>query len=89
MTRSSPLKYQPLTEYLAALAADEVTLTLAEVAAIIGAALPVSARQSTFWTTATYRRWSWTHAGWWVERTRLKEEPPTATFVRVRPDVSG
>ena len=43
MARSGPRKYEPLAAYLAALTIDEVTLTLVEIEAIIGAPLPRSA----------------------------------------------
>jgi len=36
-------KYQPLADYLAAHPADEVTLTFAQIEAILGAPLPSSA----------------------------------------------
>jgi hypothetical protein len=53
MPRYSPPKYQPLTDYLVALAADEATLTFAEIEAIVGTALPPSARTSRFWASVT------------------------------------
>jgi hypothetical protein len=45
-----PRKYEPLTRFLATLAVDEVTLTLAEIEQIIGAPLPASARQPAYWS---------------------------------------
>ena len=88
MTRSSPLKYQPLTEYLAALAADEVTLTLTEIEAIIGAPLPASARAPNFWSNAPsgiVRVRPWVRAGWRMARTDLRSATPAVTFGRVVP----
>jgi hypothetical protein len=49
-------KYDPLTRYLAGLAEDEATLTFAEIESIVGATLPPSAWQSSYWTR-TPRPW--------------------------------
>jgi hypothetical protein len=81
-----PRKYVPLTAYLAARPVDEVTLTLAEVEQIIGAPLPVSARQRNYWTNSRqglFRVRPWLAAGWRVVRTELHREPPAVTFARV------
>ena len=42
-------KYDPLTDYLARCGGERVTLTLAEIEALIGAPLPETARSSQFW----------------------------------------
>ena len=85
--RPGPRKYDPLTAYLAALAADEVTLTFAEIEAIIGTALPPSARTSRFWTNVTAgvhrSAQAWRRAGWRVVRTQMHSKPPAVTFARV------
>ena len=83
-----PRKYDPLTRYLANLAPDEVTLTFAEIEAIVGAPLPASARRASFWTTTPRPLVArpWVRAGWRVVRTDLRGEMPAVTFVRVRSD---
>lgn len=42
-------KYDPLARYLATYPGDRVTLTLAEIEAIVGAPLPPGARQRKWW----------------------------------------
>jgi len=91
MPRPGPRKYTPLTTYLVGLAADEVTLTLGEIEAIIGASLPRSARQARFWANMN-RTWggsaqvhAWRRAGGRVVRTQLHSKPPAVTFARVSP----
>ena len=89
MPRSpGPRKYDPLVAYLASLTADEVRLTLVEIEAIIGAALPPSARKPPFWGNASEQvvELPWLRAGWRVRRTDLRNDPPAVTFVRARPD---
>jgi hypothetical protein len=82
--RPGPHKYDPLTRYLAALTEDEVTLPFAAIELILGATLPRSARQSSFWTTALRPMvLSLSQAGWRVRRTDLRSGPPAVTFVRV------
>jgi hypothetical protein len=84
-----PRKYQPLTAYLAGQPpeAARITLTLPEVAAIVGAPLPPSARSRAFWTNAqqtwggTVQARAWRRAGWRVVTFDYRAE--TVTFVRV------
>ena len=77
-------KYQPLADYLAAQPDDAVTLTHAEIAAILGAPLPKVAYTRTWWTqapdaTRQHMR-VWRAAGWQVVATdRLRG---TVTFRR-------
>ena len=90
--RSGPRKYDPLTEYLVALAADEVTPTFAEIEAIIGAPLPASARAPNFWSNASsgiFQVRPWVRAGWRMARTQLRSATPAVTFQRVRPAATG
>ncbi len=80
-------KYDPLTRYLAGLAEDEATLTFAEIEAIVGAPLPPSAWQVSYWTRAT-RAWGpqhrpWTRAGWRVVRVHRQFDRPAVTFQRL------
>ena len=89
MPRSGPRKYDPLTDYLTGLTADEVTLTFAEIEAIIGALLPPSARAALFWTNVpdslrrSVQAQAWRRAGWRVARVELEADPPAVTFARV------
>jgi hypothetical protein len=83
--RPGPYKYDPLVRYLAALPEDQVTLSLAEIAAIIGAPLPASAQHASFWANSpmgVFRVRPWVEAGWRMARTDLRHETPAVTFVR-------
>jgi hypothetical protein len=88
-----PAKYQPLGAYLAGLPADvtHITLTLTEIAAIVGASLPPSARSRTFWTNARSARGgivqtrAWRQAGWRIGT--FDYRAATVTFTRV--DAAG
>ena len=85
-TRYGPRKYDPLATYLAALPSAEVTLTLGEIEAIIGAPLPASAWLRTWWanTLAFGQGRAWLSVGWRVARASMRTVPPTVTFARVR-----
>src|SRR5688500_12691231 len=85
----APSKYEPLRRYLAGLppALDTVTLTVTEVAAIVGVPLPVSARTNRFWLHAR-QPWgassqarAWQGAGWRVAG--FDDRAETVIFVRV------
>jgi hypothetical protein len=82
--RTGPRKYDPLTAYLAGLADDEVTLTLAEMQRIIGAPLPRWATTAAFWSNAREQATlpPWREAGWRVRRIHLRGDLPAVTFVR-------
>jgi hypothetical protein len=80
-----PRKYDPLARYLAEQRGDWVTLTFAEVAAILGVTLPPSAGTGHFWVNATRnspQARAWRRAGWRVARVQLHSGTPTVTFVR-------
>jgi hypothetical protein len=83
-----PSTYDPLTRYLAALTVDEATLTFGEIERLVGAALPASARQSSYWTRAALpwgpQHRPWTRAGWRVVRAHLETGRPAVTFARGR-----
>ena len=87
-----PSLYQPLADYLAALAPETatVTLTLPEVEAVVGSALPASAWTQMWWSNARQGHWAevrpWVAAGWRVSGTAMRSAPPTVTFARVGPD---
>ena len=81
-------KYFRLGRYLAALPPEmaTITLTFAEIAAILGDPLPVSARTSAWWSNArrsNARARSWLDVGWRVQRANRRLADPSVTFVRV------
>ncbi len=81
----APRKYQPLHDYLTAHPGDRVTLTLAEIEAIIGAALPAGARQRTWWQITqgpTGVRSTVHAAGWRIVLDSFWGRNPAVTFVR-------
>jgi hypothetical protein len=86
--------YQPLADYLAAqpAATATITLTIAEVEAVVGAPLPAAVWTRTWWSKARPGRQRearpWLTAGWRVARLSLRTATPTVTFARlsVSPD---
>jgi DNA-binding XRE family transcriptional regulator len=69
-------KYYPLHEYLRPLSQDEpITLTFGEIEAIIGDALPPSARVSRAWwaNSATPQGRAWLDADWLVDAVDVEE----------------
>ena len=78
-------KYGPLRRYLAEETRDRVTLTLAEVSAIIGAPLPNHARMASFWSNsagADGPAWAWRSVGWRVVERRYQYPMWVITFAR-------
>ncbi len=73
--RPHPSKFQPLAEYLAAHVDDRVTLTFAELEAILGLPLPMNAYiTSWWWHNAKYAHArSWEAAGWRARYDRRNE----------------
>ena len=90
MTRYGPRKYERLTTYLAGLTADEVMLTFGEIEAIVGTALPPSARSAPFWANAadslhrSAQATAWRRAGWRVATSNVSLG--VVTFARARSD---
>jgi hypothetical protein len=85
-----PRKYAPLTAYLAARPVDEVTL--AEIEQIIGAPLPKSASQASFWTNrrkGLSEDRPWVAAGWRVAGVAMRTAAPTVTFARITFDATA
>jgi hypothetical protein len=85
--------YGPLVASLVALPPEtaSVTLTLAEVEAIIGAPLPPSARTRAWWWHAAHARQprAWHRVGWRVESVRSWSggyRQWEVTFIRTAPD---
>ncbi len=81
-----PRKYAPLAAYLAEHTEDQVTLTLAEVEQIIGAALPSSASARGWWSNSAglHHARAWRAVGWRVAAVNLGVR--TVTFVRLPGD---
>ncbi len=86
MARGKPLKYEPLRRYLAAQVGETVTLTFAEIEGLIGASLPASAEQRSWWVNRTDGGFpqmrAWQSAGWRVSTVRLRSVARSVTFVR-------
>ena len=78
-------RYGPLSRYLAEQPADRVTLTLPELAAIVGRQMPARAREAAFWSND---RWSsgpsgaWRSVGWQVTGRVYQHPTWRITFVR-------
>ncbi|MGD9891720.1 MAG: hypothetical protein AB7R89_33525 [Dehalococcoidia bacterium] len=82
-----PRKYDPLAAYLAQVTDDQVTLTLAEIEAILGTPLPATATSSDFWRNYA-RAWpahAWRDVGWRVARHPSRQAVTAVTFVREPP----
>ena len=78
-----PRKYQPLVDYLTTQPAAIVTVTFAEVEALIGAPLPATARQRPWWYSDGPHVRMLRAAGW-----RMSDGDTVrrvVTFVRVLP----
>ena len=76
-------KYQPLANFLTAQAADEVTLSFAQIAALVGALPPTAANVLAWWTSnAVHRRpsLSWRAAGWEVINVTWRDGERWVTF---------
>jgi hypothetical protein len=82
-----PSKYAPLTAFLRAQPPEttSVVLTLADVEAIIGEALPRTAAARVWWYPGRSRAVppAWIIAGWAVTQTTMRTATPTITFTRV------
>jgi hypothetical protein len=78
-------KYQPLAAFLVGQGPGEVTLTLAEVEAILQQPLPGSAGLRWWWQSSRDAH-TWRVAGW---RARLDPRGRRVTFVRVPPATTG
>ncbi len=80
-------KYDPLGRYLAAQSNDRVMLTLAEIEAIIGSALPAGARKRNWWTGSSVRaslRRALGAGGWQIVVDAFWGREPVVTFLRDR-----
>ncbi len=86
MPTGKPPKYEPLRRYLAAQVGETVTLTFAEIEGLIGASLPASAEQRSWWVNRTDgglpQMRAWQRAGWRVSTVGLRSVPRSVTFVR-------
>ena len=80
-----PHKYQPLADYLAAQSADEVTLSFAEITALVGALpIPGAYRRSWWMSNGVIRRVAqrWRTAGWDVTLVTHRDRDWWVTFRR-------
>ena len=87
MAKAGSSKYQPLADHLAAQPGDEVTLSFAEIMAILGAALPASAYVRAWWTGRSpnsVRTQGWRQVGWEVTAVTRREREWWVTFRRQR-----
>ena len=87
-----PAKYAPLARYLVAQPGDRVTLTLAQIEAIIDAPLPPRAQQASFWTSTRWGdgpTWAWRNVGWRVAERRYQYPTWVVSFVRDAPRPAG
>src|SRR5215208_6344849 len=90
MARPARPKYEPLRAFLAGQPADvaELTLTLAEIEALLRAPLPTSAWLTAYWTNvragagAAGPAGAWLAAGWRVAAPPRGRGRPAVTFVR-------
>lgn len=80
-------RYHPVTDYLAGLPPETVTvtLTLLEVEGVLGQALPLTAHFSSWWRNDPARRQAlgWLRVGWHVTRAQVRQAPSAITFTRV------
>jgi hypothetical protein len=79
--------YQPLVEYLAAQSADAVTLSFAQIEALIRRRLPASAYLAAWWTAKdrkSMRFQNWRAAGWEATTFVSHEDDRQVTFQRWR-----
>ena len=79
-------RYQPLGDYLAALPPEttRITLTLAEMEAILGDPLPRHASTAVWWsnTARLQRARAWMGARWFVTVRSFRVAEPAITFER-------
>ena len=78
-------KYQPLADHLAAQSADEVTLSFAQIEAILRATLPATAYLRFWWTNTSVAHpqvRAWRQAGWEVASLVRRDGEWVATFRR-------
>jgi hypothetical protein len=83
-------KYEPLYDHLKPVRANELTMSFTEIEAVLGAPLPVSARQhKAWWANSSGKGHTqptcWHNAGWKTANVNLVDE--NVTFIR-RADVA-
>src|SRR5215207_3558293 len=87
------LPYQPLADFLAAQPPETVTvtLTLAELAQLLGRPVPPSASTRAWWGNhpSSRRAPAWLAVGWRTQPPRLRQLPMRITFTRVPPAAGG
>ena len=78
-------RYQPLADFLTAQSANEVTLSFAQIEAIVKWPLPPSASLREWWTStaaAAVQVRLWQQAGWEVVRVARRDHQWVVTFRR-------
>ena len=83
--RIRPEDFRPLVDYLGDQLVNSVTLTLAQVEAVLGKPLPRIAYTRSWWTNPglqTSHRHAWVGAGWQVAVVDTRSAAPTVTFIR-------
>src|SRR5687767_1639659 len=87
MPRRLPPQYHPLRDYLAAQRRDEVTLTFADIDALLSEPLPAAVWLRAWWTNRNTQAQAqaWLGVGWWVRWVRRSESSAAVTFVRQPP----
>ena len=82
-----PPQYLPLRDYLAAQQRDEVTLTFADIEALLGEPLPAAVWKRAWWTNSDTQAHAqaWLGVSWWVRWVRRSETTAAVTFVRKAP----
>ena len=78
-------KYQPLADFLTTQPSDEVTLSFAQITALVGVPPPLVASRMAWWTSNAARRrpsQSWRAAGWEVTAVTWRDDERWVTFRR-------
>ena len=78
-------RYGAVSHYLAAQPTERVTLTLSEIAAIVGRPLPAGAHDAAFWSNEHGSKgpsWAWRSVGWQVTGRVYQHPTWQITFVR-------
>ena len=92
-TARMAVPYQPLADFLAAQPPETaaVTLTLAEIAQLLGRPVPASAHTRAWWGNhpSSRRAPAWLAVGWRTQPPQSRQLPVRITFVRAPQTASG
>lgn len=83
-----PPQFHPLRDYLDVQHGEEVTLTFADMDALLGEPLPEAVWQRAWWTNNAKQAQAqaWLGTGWWVRWVRRSGSTAAVTFVRRSPE---